>query len=105
MLAQPQLAVPPAPKVHDEDLPGWRVQFEFSRNTVSIQPTRAFEGPWCSHYFGTDYTENCSMRSFDMCIAETRGAGGTFCSPNPRYHAVAVAPGTRRHQGASPHPM
>jgi hypothetical protein len=45
------------------------------------------------------------MRSFDMCIAETRGAGGTFCSPNPRYHAVAVAPGTRRHQGASPHPM
>ena len=70
-----------------------------------VQPTRAFEGPWCSHYFGTDYTENCSMRSFDMCIAETRGAGGTFCSPNPRYHAVAVAPGTRRHQGASPHPM
>ena len=70
-----------------------------------IQPCRAFEGAWCSHYFGTDYTENCSMRSFEMCIAETRGAGGTFCSPNPRYHAVAVAPGTRRHQGASPHPM
>jgi hypothetical protein len=70
-----------------------------------IQPSRAFEGAWCSHYFGTDYTENCSMRSFEMCIAETRGAGGTFCSPNPRYHAVAVAPGARRHQGTAPHPM
>ena len=41
-----------------------------------VEPSRASEGPWCSHYFGTDYTENCSMRSFDMCIAETRGAGG-----------------------------
>jgi len=70
-----------------------------------VQPSRASEGPWCSHYFGTDYTENCSMRSFDMCIAETRGAGGTFCSPNPRYRAVAVEPGARRHQGAAPRPM
>jgi Protein of unknown function (DUF3551) len=69
------------------------------------QPSRASEGPWCSHYFGTDYTENCSMRSFDMCIAETRGAGGTFCSPNPRYRAVAVEPGAHRHGGAAPHPM
>jgi cytochrome P450 len=43
MLAQSQLVVPPAPKVHDKDLPGWRVLFEFNRNTVSIQPNRAFE--------------------------------------------------------------
>ena len=35
--------VPPAPKVHDKDLPGWRVLFEFNRNTVSVQPRRAFE--------------------------------------------------------------
>jgi Protein of unknown function (DUF3551) len=72
---------------------------------AQVQSSSASEGAWCSHYFGTDYTENCSLRSFDMCIAETRGAGGTFCSPNPRYHAVAVGPGARRHQGAAPHPM
>src|SRR5215467_6651693 len=35
--------VPPAPKVHEQDLPGWRVLFEFNRNTISVQPKRAFE--------------------------------------------------------------
>jgi hypothetical protein len=72
---------------------------------ADVQPSGASEGAWCSHYFGTDYTENCSLRSFDMCIAETRGAGGTFCSPNPRYQAVTAAPGARRHPGAAPHLM
>jgi len=43
MLAQPQLVIPPAPKVHDKDLPSWRVLFEFNRNAVSVQPTRAFD--------------------------------------------------------------
>jgi len=38
-----QFVVPPAPKVHDKDLPGWRVLFAFNRNTVSVQPDRAFE--------------------------------------------------------------
>jgi len=35
--------IPPAPKVHEKDLPGWRVLFEFNRNTVATQPRRAFE--------------------------------------------------------------
>ena len=53
---------------------------------AQVQPSRASEGPWCSHYFGTDYTENCSMRSFDMCLNEIRGTGGSvLCSPNPHY--------------------
>jgi len=43
MLAQSQLVVPPAPKVHDKDLPDWRILFEFNRKTVSVQPNRAFE--------------------------------------------------------------
>jgi cytochrome P450 len=43
MLAQSRLVVPPAPKVHDKDLPGWRVMFAFNRNTVSVQPKRAFD--------------------------------------------------------------
>src|SRR5215475_12040605 len=41
MLAQ--FVVPPAPKVHDRDLPGWRVLFAFNRNTISVQSNRAFE--------------------------------------------------------------
>jgi cytochrome P450 len=55
MLAQSQLVVPPAPKVHDKDLPGWRVLFGFNRNTVSIQPNRAFEELIVRrHIFGID---------------------------------------------------
>lgn len=55
MLTQPQLVVPPAPKVHDKDLPGWRLLFKFSRNTVSSQPSRAFEELIVRrHFFGID---------------------------------------------------
>ena len=45
MLTQFQPVVPPAPKVHDKDLPGWRALFKFNRNTLSSQPQRAFEEP------------------------------------------------------------
>jgi hypothetical protein len=54
------------------------------------QPARAYEeGPWCALFWGgDDQYENCSMVSFDMCLAEIRGTGGnTLCSPNPHYHA------------------
>jgi cytochrome P450 len=37
--------VPPAPKVHDKDLPGWQALYKFNRNTLSSQPRRAFEEP------------------------------------------------------------
>lgn len=69
---------------------------------IGIRPGQAYEGPWCAHYFGTDYTTSCSMRSFDMCLRETRGIGGTFCSPNPRFQADAPAPHAkdRRRQQA-----
>ncbi len=45
MLTQFQPVVPPAPKVHDKDLPGWWALFKFNRNTLSTQPRRAFEDP------------------------------------------------------------
>src|SRR3954451_8863804 len=45
MLTQVQPVVPPAPKVHDRDLPGWRALYKFNRNTLSSQPQRAFEEP------------------------------------------------------------
>ena len=43
MLVSSQRVVPPAPKVHDKDLAGWRLLLEFSRNTVAAQPNRAFD--------------------------------------------------------------
>jgi cytochrome P450 len=45
MLIPFQPVVPPAPKVHDKDLPGWRALYKFNRNTLSTQPQRAFEEP------------------------------------------------------------
>src|SRR5215470_5450398 len=45
MLTPFQPVVPPAPKVHDRDLPGWWALFKFNRNTLSTQPQRAFEEP------------------------------------------------------------
>jgi len=43
MLAQSLRIIPPAPKVHAKDLPGWRLVLEFSRNTVSTLPNYAFD--------------------------------------------------------------
>src|SRR5262249_29352697 len=43
MLAQSLPIIPPAPKVHAKDLPGWRLLLEFSRNTVSTLPDYAFD--------------------------------------------------------------
>ena len=43
MLAQSLRIIPPAPKVHAKDLPGWRLLLEFSRNTVSTLPNYAFD--------------------------------------------------------------
>jgi hypothetical protein len=59
---------------------------------VGSAPSRAdYEGPWCALSWGGDnLIENCSMRSFAMCLAEIRGTGGnTVCSPNPRSRAAA----------------
>jgi len=55
------------------------------------------EGPWCARFSGgNDYVENCSMRSFAMCLNEIRGTGGnTLCSPNPR--AALLTPDRPRH--------
>jgi hypothetical protein len=37
--------------------------------------------------------ENCSMRSFEMCVNEIHGTGGnTVCSPNSRYQPSSIEP-------------
>jgi len=43
MLTQSQPIVPPAPKVHAEDLPLWRLLPALSRNTLSTLPDYAFD--------------------------------------------------------------
>ena len=43
MLAQSEPIIPPAPKVHDKDLPTWRLLLEFTRNSVSTLPNYAFD--------------------------------------------------------------
>jgi hypothetical protein len=58
----------------------------FVLNATSNQANGYSEGPWCARFSGgNDYIENCSMRSFAMCLREIRGTGGNaLCSPNPR---------------------
>jgi hypothetical protein len=63
--------------------------------------SQAYEGPWCAWWGGgQDYFERCSMRSFEMCLSEIRGTGGsTGCSPNPNYRpAFKPAPQVKRAQ-------
>jgi cytochrome P450 len=43
MLAQSEPIIPPAPKVHDKDLPTWRLLLEFTRNSISTMPDYAFD--------------------------------------------------------------
>jgi hypothetical protein len=69
------------------------------------QPARAYdEGPWCALFWGgDDQYETCSMRSFEMCLAEIRGTGGnTLCSPNPHYHARRVESAPTRKPRSGP---
>ena len=72
----------------------------FVLNANSSQANAYSEGPWCARFSGgNDYIENCSMRSFAMCLTEIRGTGGNaLCSPNPR--AWPQAPDQPRHSAA-----
>lgn len=74
----------------------------FVLNAGSSQAGGYGEGPWCARFSGgSDYIENCSMRSFAMCLTEIRGTGGnTLCSPNPR--AWSRAPDRARNSAGWP---
>jgi hypothetical protein len=77
----------------------------FSIGDAQIGRAFAAEGPWCALFWGgDDQYEDCSMRSFETCLAEIRGTGGnTLCSPNPHYHAGSAAPAPRlkRHRAGA----
>ena len=68
---------------------------------TGTRQSRAYEGPWCARTGGSEgYVESCSMRSFEMCLSEIRGSGGSAgCSPNPNYRpAFVAAPQVKRAQ-------
>jgi hypothetical protein len=47
-----------------------------------------YEGPWCLHVtmgFGGGIISYCDMRSYEMCRAEMRAMGGSYCTQNPYY--------------------
>jgi Protein of unknown function (DUF3551) len=56
--------------------------------TLGIRSGHATEGPWCA--WATigkgSYSENCSMRSYEMCRQEITGGNRGSCYPNPRFH-------------------
>jgi hypothetical protein len=59
---------------------------------AAARPARAHEGPWCALYPGGEgTTEICSLESFERCLDEIHGTGGSsFCARNPRYRRVPV---------------
>ena len=71
---------------------------------AGTRQSHAYEGPWCAWFGGGhDYFERCSMRSFEMCLREIRGTGGsTGCSPNPNYRP-AFGPGSHGKRAQRQH--
>jgi hypothetical protein len=62
----------------------------------SLRPSQAYEGPWCAltDIGGGVMHENCSVRSFQMCVQEVIAGNRGFCNPNPRWQGPA--PGVRQ---------
>jgi hypothetical protein len=63
------------------------------------RPAAAYgTGPWCALFPGSrGESQNCGLYSFEQCLYEIRGTGGTsFCSPNPRYRPITLDPGVPR---------
>jgi hypothetical protein len=70
---------------------------------ISLSPraSQAYEGPWCAltDIGGGVMHENCSVRSFELCVQEVIAGNRGFCIPNPRWQGPAPAvrqPGGRR---------
>ena len=55
--------------------------------SVGASSSHATEGPWCawSPIGKGDFSENCSMRSYEMCRQAITGGNRGSCYPNPRY--------------------
>jgi hypothetical protein len=60
---------------------------------LSSRPSQAYEGPWCAltDIGGGVMHENCSVRSFQMCVQEVIAGNRGLCNPNPRWQRPAPA--------------
>ena len=60
---------------------------------LSSRPSQAYEGPWCAltDIGGGVMHENCSVRTFEMCVQEVIAGNRGFCIPNPRWQAPGPA--------------
>jgi hypothetical protein len=54
---------------------------------LSLRPSQAYDGPWCAltDIGGGVMHENCSVRTFEMCVQEVIAGNRGFCNPNPRW--------------------
>jgi hypothetical protein len=54
---------------------------------LSSRPSQAYEGPWCAltDIGGGVMHENCSVRTFEMCVHGVIAGNRRFCNPNPRW--------------------
>jgi len=64
--------------------------------SLNLRPSQAYEGPWCAltDIGGGVMHENCSVRSFQMCVQEVIAGNRGFCNSNPRW--VGPRPGVRQ---------
>jgi hypothetical protein len=64
-----------------------------------LRATQADEGPWCA-VGSIDFavSENCSMRTFEMCVQQVIAGNRGFCNPNPRWQGNR-GPEARQRRG------
>jgi len=68
--------------------------------SMDIASSLATEGPWCA--WATigkgNYSENCSMLSYEMCRQEITGGNRGSCYPNPRFRGSYGSVRSRRYR-------
>src|SRR5262249_31264481 len=64
---------------------------------LNPRPSQAYEGPWCAltDVGGGVMHENCSVRTFEMCVQEVIAGNRRFCNPTRRWQGPAGGPGDR----------
>jgi hypothetical protein len=68
---------------------------------LDVRPSGAlYQGPWCA---GTNrgsgtFVYNCGMRTLEQCVSEVIAGNRGFCSPNPYYRGLEVAPSRGKRQ-------
>ena len=72
----------------------------FVLNANSSQANEYSEGPWCARFSGgNDYIENCSMRSFAMCLTKYAAPAAMRFAPPIHAHGLRhqISPAIQWH--------